>query len=264
MDSLKNIIEDINIFIIGGIRSMPHTISGTMLLLGLFTANYAMLFFLLGFLVLTPIAQSILNAGLTTDFVMTKLDYLWKQMNQNKTYPGSPSFFNVKSDVCSINLPFSTISNKKTTDGPVASSTWVAMMSFFSGYILKNSIELYKRDTEIPVKPNNVKNVSDDDLPDFNSLASNRKNQAAISMASIVLFTMGVMVYRYKTNCETITGMTITSILFIWFGFGWYSLLSGIGEDRLSDLFGIANRLLSPSAVMNGPIVCIPPNTDSC
>ena len=77
MDSLKTIIEDINVFIIGGIRSMPHTISGTMLLLGLFTANYAMLFFLLGFLVLTPIAQSILNAGLTTDFVMNKLDYLW-------------------------------------------------------------------------------------------------------------------------------------------------------------------------------------------
>jgi fumarylacetoacetase len=29
-------------------------------------------------------------------------------------------------------------------------------------------------------------------------------------------------------------------------------------RNRLSDIFGIANRLLSPSAIENGPIACVP------
>ena len=260
MDSLKNIIEDINVFIIGGIRSMPHTISGTMLILGLFTANYAMLFFLVGFLILTPIAQSIVNSILTTTFIMNGFNNISKFFNKNNT--SSESFFFFKSDVCSINLPFKTINTNKTTEGNIAASMWVAMMSFFSGYILTNSIELYRRNTDIP--STDISGTDNPDLPDFNSLIANRKNHAAISMACIILFMISIMIYRYRTRCETITGMAITSILFVWAGFGWYKLLSTTGEDRLSDLFGIANRLLPPGAIMNGPIACVSENEESC
>jgi len=47
-------------------------------------------------------------------------------------------------------------------------------------------------------------------------------------------------------------------------GYYWYSMLSGIGQDRLSDLFGIANRLLPPSAITNGPVACIPDPDAAC
>ena len=53
-DSLKNIISDIRIFLNGGMNSLPMALAGTMLLIGLFTAHYAMLFFLIGFLIIVP------------------------------------------------------------------------------------------------------------------------------------------------------------------------------------------------------------------
>jgi hypothetical protein len=52
--------------------------------------------------------------------------------------------------------------------------------------------------------------------------------------------------------------MIITTVTFVFLGNGWYKALSKVGEDRLSDLFGIANRLLPPSAINNAPIACIP------
>ena len=64
MESLKSIVSDIRVFLYGGIVTLPLTIAGTMMILGLFTANYAILFFLLGFLVLTPFAAAVLNSSL--------------------------------------------------------------------------------------------------------------------------------------------------------------------------------------------------------
>ncbi len=60
------------------------------------------------------------------------------------------------------------------------------------------------------------------------------------------------------TGCETKTGGVITILAFSSLGYGWFKLLSSVGQDRLSDIFGIANRLLAPSALKNGPIACIP------
>jgi hypothetical protein len=52
--------------------------------------------------------------------------------------------------------------------------------------------------------------------------------------------------------------MIVTILLFGYIGRSWYRLLASVGEDRLSDLFGIANRLLPPSAIENKPIACVP------
>ena len=53
-NTLVDVMSDIRNFMYGGMVSLPVTIAGTMLILGLFTGNYAFLFFLLGFLVVTP------------------------------------------------------------------------------------------------------------------------------------------------------------------------------------------------------------------
>ena len=89
-------------------------------------------------------------------------------------------------------------------------------------------------------------------------MVTNRKSQAIIAMISTIVFALVVLGFRYYTGCESILGMILTSFLFVFSGHGWYKLLSKVGQDRLSDLFGIANRLLSPSAINNSPIACVP------
>lgn len=237
MESLKNIVSDIRVFLYGGILTLPLTIAGTLSILGLFTGNYAILFFLLGFLILTPIASTVLNliGGMTL---------------------GNFDIFKAKTgDNCKLVVPFSTLSSVKNeeTTGTVISTSWLAMTTFFIGYLFTNSLELYSRETD-----DTAINVTSTSASDLNTMQTNRKSQAIVAMASIVFFAIVVLAFRFYTGCENILGMIITTVTFVFLGNGWYKALSKVGEDRLSDLFGIANRLLPPSAINNAPIACIP------
>jgi hypothetical protein len=238
MESLKNIVSDIRVFLYGGILTLPLTIAGTLSILGLFTGNYAILFFLLGFLILTPLASTVLNliGGMTL---------------------GNFDIFKAKTgDNCKLVVPFSTLSsvkNEGTGIGTVISSSWLAMTTFFIGYLFTNSLELYSRETD-----DTTLNVTSTSASDLNTMKTNRKSQAIVAMASIVFFSIVVLAFRFYTGCESILGMIITTVTFVFLGNGWYKALSKVGEDRLSDLFGIANRLLPPSAINNAPIACIP------
>jgi hypothetical protein len=127
------------------------------------------------------------------------------------------------------------------------------MIAFFIGYIFTNGIELYNREsTETTI------NVKSDSESDTETKVNKRKSQALIAMASIVIFALIAIGYRYYSGCESMLGMILTTALFIYGGHGWYKLLSKVGQDRLSDVFGIANRLLPPSAITNAPIACVP------
>jgi hypothetical protein len=239
MQSLKDIIADVRIFMYGGFATLPLTLAGTLIILGLFTANYAILFFLIGFLILTPITSSIINLGLGMIFDSLSINI----------------FKVTTSDVCKIVLPYTTLQTPSRSNVPetVISSVWLSMMAFFIGYLFTNSIELYNRETT-----ENTINVQTNMGSDIDKKISNRKTQAIIAMASIVVFALVIAGFRYYTGCETIPGMILTSGLFTIIGHLWYRVLSNVGEDRLSDLFGIANRLLPPSAIENAPIACIP------
>lgn len=235
MESLKDIISDIRVFMYGGILTLPLTIAGTLSILGLFTANYAILFFLLGFLVLTPLASTILNFSLSA-----LLPSSWLKAKSG--------------DVCKLVIPFSTLKNPTSIEeASVASSSWVAMVAFFIGYIFTNGLELYNRESVDPV----IK-VTSTSAPDLNTMVTNRKSQAIIAMVSTIVFALIVLGFRYYSGCESILGMILTTATFVFFGHGWYKALSKVGQDRLSDLFGIANRLLPPSAINNAPIACVP------
>jgi hypothetical protein len=241
MDSfnLRGIISDIRIFLYGGILTLPLTIAVTLSILGLFTANYAILFFLVGYLVLTPLVAYGLNTGLDAIFSYTSFN------------PFKAKF----GDVCKVVIPFSQlpIGNSTAADATVVSSSWVAMVAFFIGYIFTNGIELYNREA-----PANTLTVTTSDASDLDKKVTNRKTQAIIAMISTIVFALIAFGFRYYSGCESILGITLTTFAFIWAGHGWYKLLSTIGEDRLSDLFGIACRLLPPSAIKNAPIACVP------
>jgi hypothetical protein len=241
MDSfnLRGIISDIRIFLYGGILTLPLTIAGTLSILGLFTANYAILFFLIGYLLLTPLVAFGLNTALDAIFS-------GKSFNPFKAKFG---------DVCKIVIPFSQLSTDSptTADKTIISSSWVAMVAFFIGYIFTNGLELYNREA-----PANTLTVTSTSASDLDKKVTNRKTQAIIAMISTIVFALIALGFRYYSGCESMLGMILTTFAFIWAGHGWYKALSAIGEDRLSDLFGIASRLLPPSAINNAPIACIP------
>jgi hypothetical protein len=244
MDSLKGIISDIRIFLYGGILTLPLTIAGTLSIIGLFTANYAILFFLLGYLVLTPAVAFGLNTAV--DAILSFIPY--------KYNPFIAKF----GDICKVVIPFSQIpissaNIKGSGETIVVSSSWVAMVAFFIGYIFTNGIELYNRET-----PATTLTVTSSEASDLDKKVTNRKTQAIIAMISTIVFALIAFGFRYYSGCESMLGMILTTFGFVFAGHGWYKLLSLVGEDRLSDLFGIASRLLPPSAINNAPIACVP------
>ena len=243
MDSLKGIISDIKVFILGGIRSLPLSIAATMLILGLFTANYSMLFFLLGYLIGIPVLIYLLNMVLNIDFVK---QYIYTRAT----------------DVCNLQNPFKTdfFELSETSDSDVF-STWFAMITFFIGYISANAFELYNY-----VTPDIPKDITDTaTVNDLKSTISakqqKRKTQSIVAFVCIAIVLIIIFVYRYKFNgCESFAGLIITTAMCGTLGFYWYELLNTALNGRVSDLFGIANRLISPTAIMNGPIACVAPS----
>jgi hypothetical protein len=105
--------------------------------------------------------------------------------------------------------------------------------------------------------------VTSSSASDLNTMVTNRKSQAIIAMVSTIVFGLIVLGFRFYSGCESTLGMILTTVLFVYAGHGWYKGLSSVGQDRLSDLFGIANRLLPPSAINNAPIACVPVPSDN-
>ena len=237
------LLEDLRVFIYGGIQTLPLTIAGLFLLLGLFSANYAYLFFLIGFLIVTPIFTIIVNT------VFEPLADLIP-------------FFNVKekltvkcSDQLQLVVPFgSKSSNSASSTQFVVSSYWLSMMYFFFGYVITNAISILNRETVIP------DNIPEPEKENIRRKASNRKSSMILSIITIAIFALVVLYFRYSKTCESSSLWSIvpTLLIFSSLGVAWYNILATTGQDRLSDIFGIANRLLSPDALVNQPMACMP------
>ncbi len=233
MDTLQGVISDLRVFLYAGFQSLPLCVAGTFLIIGLFTANYAMLFFLAGFLIAVPL-------------VHFGLDWLLQLVVPT-------NWLHTTSDVCRIVVPFTNASASPSASTPQAASQWMSMMLFFIGYMIRNGVTLLKREPE----PTAGVELTDTQVKELDRKASFRKAQALVSLMTLVVVAATLFILRYRTGCETVLG----GIVAIGFGIGgyfWYDLLSSVGQDRLSDLFGVANRLLPPDAIANGPVMCFP------
>jgi len=233
MSSLKDILSDIRVFLYGGIRALPLVISGTFIILGLMTANYAMLFFLIGFLILVPIT------AIGIDLIAGLL--------------GIDKWFNIsQTDTCQIVIPYITNSSNsvQSATSTTFSTLWVSLMSFFFGYIISNGVALHSR----PIINNKISIKDDKNKQGIQT----RKTQALISIITTIVIFFIVMGYRLYSGCESKWGMILSILIFASLGNAWYKALSKVGQDRLSDLFGIANRLLPQTAFQNEPIACVP------
>lgn len=224
MDTIKGIISDLHVFLYGGMRTLPLTLAGTMIIVGLFTANYAMMFCLVGLIIVTPILAWVMNMGADALGAM-----------------GIKLFAVKSSDVCSLIIPYSTLQNpSKVEDISIFCTTSHAMVSFFIGYILTNAVRLYA--TPPPDQADPIK-------------VSNRKSHAVMAIASIVVFALIAIGFRSYTGCEPTLGLILGTLLFGGLGVGWYYALGQPMEGRLADIFGIANRIIPSSATS---MACVP------
>jgi hypothetical protein len=244
--TLRNIISDINAFIYGGMIQLPMAIAGTFLIIGFFTANYAMLFFLVGFLVLVPLSvYLLLNPGFS--FLLGFVPSL------------RSLFVTKKSDMCGLIPTHKGVQNSsKNNDEEYTQpfSSYVAMMSFFIGYLFTNALSMYTYST-----PANSVTLTSTEKKDNQAPVESKTNKKVVTiMAMVLLVILGIYLFykRFSTKCDTVSTILVSIALFSYFGHGWYLALASMSEERVSDLFGMANRLLPPGAIANGPIACIP------
>lgn len=229
MDTLQAVFSDLRVFLYSGIQNLPLSIAGTFLLLGLFTGNYAMLFFLVGYLIIVPVAHLGLDALLRL---------------------GLSNFQTKTSDVCRIVVPF--MANASESYHII--SQWTAMISFFLAYMIRNGVKLLTKEPE----PTGAIEVSEMDAKEADRKASYRRTQSLVSLFSLVILASALFIMRFRTGCEGYTGFALGVAAFGTAGYFWYDALAAISQDRLSDLYGVANRLLPPGAIANGPVVCLP------
>ena len=240
MESLKDVLNNIKGFVYAGLTHLPLSIGATMIVIGLFTGNYAMLFFLIGFLIIAPFSAFVLN------LLITLIPENW--YGENKINP----FKAINSDICRVATPFITLNSAKSESEIHIISEWLAMTLFFFGYLANNAASLF---TKISAENSD------------NSKVLNRKIQTMISIASIVVLLIFVIYYRMNTQCElTLNGQLWPIILFIvvgtslcYLGYVWYDVLSSINDSCFSDLFGIVNRLIEPESNDTRPVACVSP-----
>lgn len=232
--SLLQIFGDIRAFFLGAFQNLPLALAGTLLFLGLMTANYGMLFMALGLLVIVP--AIVLPINFLGDLLSNAMPMDW--------------FKTQSSELCDLIISF-------TTDSPhttriTISTYWTAMTVFFLSYVLTNAIYLYSAPVKIP------KDATDALKKSLQDKASLRTSQAILAMVMVILFGIIIFAVRLRAGCEGFPSLLITTAIFSSLGYAWYQFLGSIGNNRLADLFGIANRLLSPQAYGDTPLACLP------
>jgi hypothetical protein len=165
---------------------------------------------------------------------------------------GAPGLFAIKkSDVSTLIAPYPV---KATNDGLVFTTAgmWAGMMMFILGYLLNNAIDLYNYESKFPtIASESTKKLLEEGT-------SNRKSQAVVSIAIIAIIIVTIVIYRLANKLDPILSGLVGMIIFGFAGVSWYSALSANTEGRLSDVFGIANRILKPMAMQDEPLACLP------
>jgi len=231
--NLLQIFADIRVFFLGALQNLPLAVAGTLLFLGLMTANYGMLFLVLAMLTVVPATTLALNfAG---DLLSNLIPMDWFEVTP--------------SELCDLIIDFAATSNRPQV---VISTYWSSMTFFFLAYVLTNAVYLYSMPANIP------KDATDELKQELQSKVSLRNSQAILCSIVVLLFAIMLVLYRLNNGCESILSLLISIAVFSSIGVGWYSFLSSIGNNRLSDLFGVANRLLSPQAYGSQPLACLP------
>ena len=84
---------------------------------------------------------------------------------------------------------------------------------------------------------------------------NNRKNRASTSIALLIVVFLFILIVRYNTtNCESMSGMLFTSLIFGGLGNLWF-MIGDICGLKYTDIFGVSQSII-PSKSTKSPIVC--------
>jgi len=186
-DTLHAKIADLHVFLYGGLRSLPFALGGTLLMIGLFTSNYAILFFLIGLLIIAPLGAWAVNHIIP--IIVNSIIYLGSFITGNyiakpTSFLDIPYFKTRFSDVCKLIIPFS--SSSTTEEETIISSGWTAMTAFFIGYVTCNALQLYSNDVT------GSATLTEPNAPDTQMKVNKRKSQAMFALVSIAIFALDV------------------------------------------------------------------------
>jgi hypothetical protein len=234
--NLFTIASDIKYFLLSGYQALPFVIGGTFGILGLYTAQFSMLFFLLGYLIIIPFLTLILNFGANIVIPST-----WKQKDV-------PWLLSSENDICNM-LSIPNEPGQETMKTIL--TPWLSMVAFFLGYIGMNAYSILQKPVEYPLKADAATKKAMDNK------AMLRRTQATVGLVVIAALAVFILIMRtFVTGCDSIVG-GILSLGSVVLGVYWYIILSWGNDDRLSDVFGIANRLMTMSALNDAPYACL-------
>jgi hypothetical protein len=237
--NLYTVASDIQYFLLTGIKTLPITIAGTLLLIGMLTANYAMLFFLMGLFVIAPFVAFIVNTfgGLIESFL------------KGGDYDISTLKYGAENrNVCNVVTKWDGVDIGIVNKYDFA-SYWLMMTFFILGYLFTNAFEMYSIE---PQYPDGAKRGPID------AKVIARQTQTAVAMTALVVLAILVIVIRLSSSCDGPVSLILGVVGGSALGYGWYVALASVGNQRLSDLFGIANRLMIPMALVDKPYACLP------
>jgi hypothetical protein len=232
--NLFTMASDIKYFLLSGYQALPFVIGGTFSILGLYTAQFSMLFFLLGYLIIIPFLTLILNFGASMVIPFKQKDVPWLLSSDN--------------DICNM-LSIPSEAGEETMKTIL--TPWLSMVTFFLGYIGMNAYSILQKPVEYPLKADAATKKATDNK------AMLRRTQATVGLVVTAALAVFVLIMRtFVTGCDSIVG-GILSLGSVALGASWYVILSLGNDDRLSDVFGIANRLMTTSALNDAPYACL-------
>jgi hypothetical protein len=210
-------------FLLHGFRMLPIIIAAFSFIIGIGQANMAFFFLFLGVAFIVPVTNMILNPIVGALFGLGVPEYLFKIKGSGVGCPVFGEFANAGDTV----------------------SLWLASLVFFVTYFFINAYNLYNR-------------PSDPGAPDYKVDA--RQTQALMAMAIILLFGIAMLLYRFflTQGCESPLGMPVALLTFIPLAYYWYQYLVNCSGDRLTDLFGVANRIMVEPSSAGPGAVCLP------
>ncbi len=224
MSSIEANVVKFSEFLTHGIRILPLILGFTALVFGVGVGNIAFAFIAAGIFLLVPIV-SLLGDGIFTWLFrrISAIPAAWYQ------HPSSPE--------CGL--------LGSPAPGSMMNSTmsyWTTAVAFFFSYFIFNAITLFERPAAKTASYEKVQA---------------RKVQSAMAIVVAGVIFLLLIGYRMKVRCESPLGLLLGVAGGGALGYGWFEWLKTCSGDRLVDLFGIANRIMSADR-SSAPQVCVP------
>ena len=203
----------------GVLRFFPNTLIATLFVVGIATGKMSW--------VLTSIG------GVLTAIAVLIVQYIFNKTLNLGTMPGMHVI-----EACSI-LP---VASGTYTTMP---SLWTALSTFFVSFVFVNAMNIY--------------NTTPAHKSKEATAVQQRKGVGLISMLSIALLYLFLVVPRYRTGCESLTGMALGGAIGAAAGYLWWRILDACGADVYPDIHGVMLGL-KPGFLRTHPMACTPQN----